>query len=346
VCPLNAASKIEAHQMSLIATQPLASLLEPTMVSVVAVAVALVIDRGLGEPPLWAHPVVAMGRYLGALGPALLRLPPNQALWGGALAWCFGALVVLALSLAAEMVVAVLVWSLPSGDALLRGLLLGIVLKPFLAWRMLRDEVAGVEQALGRSLDEGRAQLKRLVSRDVTELDEAGVRESAIESLAENLNDSLVAPLFWFALAGLPGAALYRFANTADAMWGYRGRYEWVGKWAAHADDVLSWVPARLTAILLCLAARRWPGLPLMRQEAALTPSPNGGWPMGTMARLLNVCLRKPGVYALNGRAAPPQARHMVLALQWAAASVVLAAGCAMGWVALWGGLIAWVRLS
>jgi adenosylcobinamide-phosphate synthase len=79
------------------------------------------------------------------------------------------------------------------------------------------------------------------------------VRESAIESLAENLNDSVVAPLFWFALLGLPGAALYRFANTADAMWGYPGmrggRYwQWAGKWAARADDVLSWVPARITA--------------------------------------------------------------------------------------------------
>ncbi|MFX6477158.1 cobalamin biosynthesis protein, partial [Acinetobacter baumannii] len=88
---------------------------------------------------------------------------------------------------------------------------------------MLHDEVQAVEVALGQSLPAGRAQLARLVSRDVSALTAVQVRESAIESLAENLNDSVVAPLFWFALLGLPGAALYRLANTADAMWGYPG---------------------------------------------------------------------------------------------------------------------------
>jgi adenosylcobinamide-phosphate synthase len=144
-------------------------------------------------------------------------------------------------------------------------------------------------------------------------LTDTQVRESAIETLAENLNDSVVAPIFWFVLLGLPGAALYRFANTADAMWGYRGIYkgqnwEWAGKWAARADDVLSWLPARITAALLLMVAgvrgmglaRRLPG------EAKQTPSPNSGWPMAAMALNLNVALRKPGVYVLNahGRAA------------------------------------------
>ncbi|WP_436639257.1 CobD/CbiB family cobalamin biosynthesis protein, partial [Paracidovorax avenae] len=140
--------------------------------------------------------------------------------------------------------------------------MLALLLKPLLAWRMLRDEVVAVEDALAQSLEAGRERLSRLVSRDVHALQAVQVRESAIESLAENLNDSVVAPLFWFALLGLPGAALYRFANTADAMWGYPGmrggRYwQWAGKWAARADDVLSWVPARITAVLLALCARR-----------------------------------------------------------------------------------------
>lgn len=304
----------------------------PVLATVLAIGVALAIDRLLGEPPPWAHPVVGMGRYLGLLGPALTRWPPAQALLGGALAWLFGALVVLAVALAADIVIAWL------AGPVLRGVLLGVLLKPMLSWRMLHDEVAGVEQALGASLDAGRAQLQRLVSRDVCQLDEAAVRESAIESLAENLNDSLVAPLFWFAVAGLPGAALYRFANTADAMWGYRGPYEWAGKWAAKVDDALSWLPARLTALLLCLAARRWPDLALMRQQAAITPSPNGGWPMGTMAWLLGVCLRKPEVYALNGLAAPPQAQHTTQALQWAGGVVGGAAWVAigLGWALAW----------
>ena len=188
--------------------------------------------------------------------------------------------------------------------------LLALLLKPLLAWRMLHDEVLAVEVALGQSLPAGRAQLARLVSRDVSALTAVQVRESAIESLAENLNDSVVAPLFWFALLGLPGAALYRFANTADAMWGYPGmrggRYwQWAGKWAARADDVLSWLPARITALLL---AALHGGLPAraLAQEARKTPSPNSGWPMAAMALVLGVALRKPAVYVLNpeGRAA------------------------------------------
>ena len=163
--------------------------------------------------------------------------------------------------------------------ALLGLLLLGLLLKSLLAWRMLRGEVLAVEAALAESLPAGRARLAWLVSRDVQALSEAEVRESAIESLAENLNDSVVAPIFWFVLLGLPGAALYRFANTADAMWGYHGIYQgrdwaWAGKWAARADDVLSWLPARLTALLLALVNG---GLSLraLRREAGRTPSPN-----------------------------------------------------------------------
>jgi adenosylcobinamide-phosphate synthase len=280
-----------------------------------AVAVALVIDRRWGEPPAWAHPVVAMGRYLGALGPRLCGLPPSAALIGGALAWCLGGALVLVLAVAAEY--ASLTWPWPA-----QALFMGLLLKPLLSWRMLRDEVAGVEQALAESLLSGRLRLQRLVSRDTSQLDEIAVRESAIESLAENLNDSLVAPLLWFAVGGLGGVALYRFANTADAMWGYRGRYEWAGKWAARVDDVLSWLPARITALLLCVAAGRWPAWSSIKQQAQATPSPNGGWPMGVMALLLNVRLSKPGVYALNEAGTPPSAGDTAQALAWAQKAV------------------------
>ncbi len=300
-----------------------------TLANLIAVPVALAIDRCWGEPPAWAHPVVAMGRYLGAIGPGLAALPPRLAFVGGALAWALGACVVLALALGADVVVRVCTSAFlaePLWVALAQGLMLGVVLKPLLAWRMLRDEVAAVERALGQSLPQGRAQLQRLVSRDVQTLCEVEVRESAIESLAENLNDSVVAPLFWFALCGLPGAALYRFANTADAMWGYRGRYEWAGKWAARADDVLSWLPARITAMLLCLAAWRMPAWRDLQQQARLTPSPNGGWPMGSMALLLGVRLCKPGVYALHADGSAPRAEHSALALAWAARAVMWAA--------------------
>ena len=136
---------------------------------------------------------------------------------------------------------------------------------------------------------------------------------------AYNHHDSVVAPLFWFLLLGLPGAALYRFANTADAMWGYRGErhgyvWDWAGKWAARADDVLSWLPARITALLLALSCslslwgRGGVGARALIREARLTPSPNSGWPMAAMALRLDVRLAKPGVYVLNPAGREPTA--------------------------------------
>ena len=281
----------------------------PAVVLACAPALALAIDRLLGEPGLRWHPVAWMGRWLAWAGERLAPrvgeprvLSDARVFWFAALSWCGAAAAVFVLAWLFQR------WVLAQ-PAWLAALALGLFLKPLLAWAMLHDEVLAVERALAESLPAGRARLARLVSRDVSALSAAQVRESAIESLAENLNDSLVAPLCWFVLLGLPGAALFRFANTADAMWGYPGvrggrDWQWAGKWAARADDVLGWLPARITAGLIALlgGARGW------RLDAARTPSPNGGWPMAAMARALGVQLRKPGVYTLNpeGRAPEP----------------------------------------
>ena len=191
---------------------------------------------------------------------------------------------------------------------------------------MLRTEAQAVEHALSGlpdgSLARGRERLRFLVSRDVTDLSEVQVRESVIESLAENLNDSVVAPIFWFVVLGLPGALMYRFANTADAMWGYPGMYrgrnwQWAGKWAARADDVLSWLPARITALLLALAAAGVSFAQLYR-DAARTPSPNSGWPMAAMAMALGCSLSKPQVYVLNAPGREPEAADIERAIRLA----------------------------
>jgi adenosylcobinamide-phosphate synthase len=301
-----------------------------------ALWLALLIDRVWGEPPARWHPVVWMGRYLGWAG---RRVAPEAGAspgshvgrWvAGALAWTAGACLVLMIAAVAQAALG----RLPTWAALLLG---GVLLKPLLSWRMLAEEVRAVELALGRSLDAGRQRLSRLVSRDVSTLDEHEVRESAIESLAENLNDSLVAPLFWFALAGLPGAALYRFANTADAMWGYRGErggrvWEWAGKFAARADDVMSWLPARITALLLALAGWEW--LRGLSAQARRTPSPNSGWPMAAMALLLGVRLGKPGVYVLHEAGHVATGQDTLRALRLAGRVVVLAGLAATA--ALW----------
>jgi len=303
-----------------------------------AVWLALLVDRWLGEPPPRWHPVVWMGQFLGWAGQRLApqRTQPGGAdyrrFWLGALAWWAGAALVLIASAALQTLL--LAW-----QPVLGVLLLGLLLKPLLAWRMLRHEVQAVEQALGTSLAAGRARLAWLVSRDVSALSEAEVRESAIESLAENLNDSVVAPVFWFLLLGLPGAALYRYANTADAMWGYRGvvrgqEWEWAGKWAARTDDVLSWLPARLTALLLALV-RGGLSLRAVRAEAARTPSPNSGWPMAAMALALDVGLHKPGVYALHGQGRVPQAADTAQAIAYAGQAVLALALIASSVLAL-----------
>ncbi|WP_457390359.1 adenosylcobinamide-phosphate synthase CbiB [Roseateles sp. P5_E1] len=266
-----------------------------------AMMVALLVDR-LGEPPSWAHPVVGMGRYLGLF--KLTKLPPAVGFIAGALAWLVGAALVAFIALWLEGWVLLLLQPWHSPLRLVgAALAVGLLLKPLLAWRMLAEEALAVEAALNESLEAGRARLSRLVSRDTSALTETEVREAAIETLAENLNDSVIAPLFWFAIAGLPGAAIYRFANTADAMWGYRDAREWCGKWAARADDLLSWLPARLTALVLMP-----PSFARLPREARRTPSPNSGWPMAAMALRLGRRLSKPGVYALNAEGSPVQA--------------------------------------
>ena len=296
------------------------------LVFMVALVIALLVDRYLGEPPAHLHPVVWMGNYLNwAAG----RIHPNPSpavrdLKAFRLAgqyWCGGAAMVLIVACTLQWAALRLPWYLATP-------LVGLALKPMLAWAMLRNEVQAVEDALGESLQAGRERLSWLVSRDTSSLSASEVRESAIESLAENLNDSVVAPIFWFVLFGLPGAAVYRFANTADAMWGYRGlrhgvNWEWAGKWAAWADDVLSWLPARLTALLLALVVG---GLSFkaLRCEARKTPSPNSGWPMAAMALALNIRLGKPGVYTLNAAGRPPLAADTAQA-QGYALKVVLA---------------------
>lgn len=278
---------------------------EAAAVAFCAVLAAALLDRAFGEPPSRWHPVAWFGRAVAPLGRWALAARGAGAQFAcGAAAWLLAVLPVAAAAWALERMLATLPpWA--------QAPLLALAVKPLFAWRMLRDEVAAVEAALAVSLEAGRAQVARLCSRDVERLDADGVRETALESLAENFNDSLLAPLFWFAAAGLAGAALYRAANTLDAMWGYRGRWEWAGKCAARADDALSFLPARLSALLLA-PPRAWPYL---RREAARTPSPNGGWPMAALALRLGVRLRKPGVYALNAAAPAPGAQHTAQAL-------------------------------
>lgn len=299
----------------------------------IVMVLALALDRFLGEPSVRWHPVVWMGASLDAMQRWVFKAHAQRALfWRGASGWLVLAMAWVGCAWLVQWGLAQLHWGVAC-------LLTAVLLKPMFAWRMLRGEALAVEHALRQSLVQGQQQLARLVSRDVHRLQPAQVRESAIESLAENFNDSVFAPLFWFVLLGLPGAVLYRFANTADAMWGYPGwragrDWQWAGKWAARADDVLSYLPARLTALALlvangCVIQKSGVGwrhvLERLIQNARQTPSPNSGWPMSAMALLLDVRLSKPGVYVLHPDGASPGPHSLEAAARMARRALHLA---------------------
>ncbi len=163
-----------------------------------------------------------------------------------------------------------------------------------------------VREALARDdLPAARASLRSLCSRDATTLGAADVTAAAVESVAENTSDSWVAPLFWYTVGGVPGAVVYRAVNTLDAMYGYRGRFEYFGKTAARLDDLLNLAPARLTALLFWLVSprRAWLNADVRRvwvRDRNKTTSPNAGQPMAMMAAVLRVRLTKIGHYALG----------------------------------------------
>jgi adenosylcobinamide-phosphate synthase len=298
------------------------------MLAAAALALAWALDTRFGEPRDAWHPVAWFGRAMAPVGESLARQRPALAFAGGAAAWFVA---VGGVAAAASVVQQALLQQTPW----LALPLLALALKPALAWRMLKDEVCAVDTALARSLAEGRARLARLCSRDVSQLDAVAVRETAIETLGENFNDSLVAPLFWFVLLGLPGAWAWRAANTLDAMWGYRGRWEWAGKWTARADDLLAWVPARLAAALLW---RPSTGASRLCDEARRTPSPNGGWPMAALALRLGVRLGKPGVYQLNAAGGAADDAAVARAVQVVEPAARWAFGIAMAALLMQGG--------
>jgi adenosylcobinamide-phosphate synthase len=180
-----------------------------------------------------------------------------------------------------------------------------------------------------------RQALRSLVSRDPSQLDAALIAAAAIESLAENASDSFVAPLFYYSLLGLPGAWAYRAVNTLDAMVGYHGRYEYLGKIPARIDDLLNLIPARLTALLIAAAAglasagtrQSWRAL---RRDHAQTEGPNAGYPMSAIAGALGIRLEKIDHYCLNDGGRPPQPEDIARAERVVGLALAMAAGLAV----------------
>lgn len=247
---------------------------------------ALLLDAAFGEPHwLWSrlpHPAVIMGRAVSWLDARLNRGENRKAK---------GVLALVVLVLGAGLAGAAIA-SLPDG-----GLLEVLAAAILLAQRSLVDHVRAVGDALRLSLSDGRRMVARIVGRDTTALDEAGVARAAIESAAENLSDGVVAPALAFLVFGLPGLMIYKITNTADSMIGHRtARHEQFGWAAARFDDLLNWIPARLTAALILLAHGRFDPAPVLR-DGPLHRSPNAGWPEAAMAVVLDVALSGPRSY-------------------------------------------------
>ena len=167
-----------------------------------------------------------------------------------------------------------------------------------LAGTTLIREVRQVFLALDRSLDEGRKQVARIVGRDTSELSAQEVRTAALETLAENLSDGVIAPLFWFAILGIPGMLAYKMVNTLDSMIGYKtDRYRDFGCWAAHIDDIANYIPARLTALLMIVAAGKPRLTGFVWRNGSNHASPNSGYPEAALAGILNCRFGGPHYY-------------------------------------------------
>jgi adenosylcobinamide-phosphate synthase len=299
-----------------------------------AVPLALAVDALLGEPPARTHPVV----WIGALISVLERRAPTGARARLAYGAVMAGLVVGGTALAGAAITRLLS-CLPASLALL---LEACLLKTTLSVRALLAAGADVERCLDRDdLDGARAAATALVSRDVAALDRQQLTSAAVESLAENASDSIVAPLLAYALGGLPAAFAYRAANTLDAMIGYRGEYEQLGTVAARLDDLLNLAPARLTSGLLLAAGAVGggdfgAGLVTTWRDHNQTASPNAGWPMSTIAGLLGTRLEKPGHYVLGGELPPPDLPAIDHAAELVKTATVLALPVILGlqWLA------------
>ena len=310
----------------------------PVPPDALVILLALLLDLTLGEPPNRLHPTVWMGKSIAfaeRLAPGPQHPPATQFAYGAAMA------------LLIPTIWGALAWAITAGLLAVHPLAYiaaaAILLKTTFAVRMLHQVAAGVGQLLtAGDLDAARRQMSALVSRDAAALTAGQMAAAAIESVAENITDSIVGPLLAFALFGLPGAIAYRAVNTLDSMVGYHGRYEYLGKASARLDDLINLLPARLAALLLCLTTLLLPKMSprhavrITRAHRNRTASPNAGWTMAAMAGALGVTLEKAGHYRLGDPAPEPGAHHIRRATPALYATTALAAAAAIG--------LAWLR--
>ena len=244
------------------------------------------LDLLIGDPAWLPHPVVGFGKMI-SFGEHHLNKGTHRKLKGALMA-------IVLISMVFAVAYFGLSILLPFGRV---GVDL-ILIFYCLAGTTLIREVRQVFLALDRSLDEGRKQVARIVGRDTSELSAQEVRTAALETLAENLSDGVIAPLFWFAILGIPGMLAYKMVNTLDSMIGYKtDRYRDFGCWAAHIDDIANYIPARLTALLMIVAAGEPRLTGFVWRNGSNHASPNSGYPEAALAGILNCRFGGPHYY-------------------------------------------------
>jgi adenosylcobinamide-phosphate synthase len=246
------------------------------------------LDRKFGDPAELPHPVVGFGKAISAC---------EQKYNNGNNRVAKGALVACGLIFATYAATGLLLHIFDFSG------LVSVVLKTAivffcLAGKTLADEVRAVFKAADSSLDEGRRQVARIVGRDTTQLSDQEVRIAALETLAENLSDGVIAPMFWYLIGGAPAMLAYKMVNTLDSMIGYHTeRYLQFGRWAARIDDVANYIPARLTALLMIAVAKRFDLIKFVAKYGNKHASPNSGYPEAALAGILNCRFGGPHTY-------------------------------------------------
>jgi len=259
------------------------------MIIILPLLIGWVLDLLIGDPTWLPHPVVGFGKMI-SWGEHRLNQGLHRMLKG--------ALLAIGLILLVFFVAWYLRYLLQSLHDVAVIIFDAVIIFYCLAGTTLIREVRAVFHALDRSLEEGRQQVARIVGRDTTELSAQEVRTAALETLAENLSDGVIAPLFWFALLGTPGMLAYKMVNTLDSMIGYKtARYKDFGCWAAHIDDVANYIPARLTALLMILTSGKLRLLKFVWKNGCLHASPNSGYPEAALAGILNCRFGGPHYY-------------------------------------------------
>ena len=255
------------------------------MTKALSLLLGWLLDLVLGDPSWLPHPVVWMGKMI-AVGEKYLNKGRHRKLKGALMAVCL-----------ISFVFAV-TWIICYPLTSYLSLLTSIIIFFCLAGTTLIREVRLVFRAVDRSVEEGRAQVARIVGRDTSELSAQEIRTAALETLAENLSDGVIAPLFWLAVGGVPAMVAYKMVNTLDSMIGYRTeRYRDFGCWAARIDDVANYIPARLTALLMVVAAGRPRLAGFVWRNGRNHASPNSGYPEAALAGILNCRFGGPHYY-------------------------------------------------